>query len=224
VAAPTGWLLCSGSAVSRSTYADLFAAIGTTHGAGDGSTTFNLPNPAGRSIVGAGTGTVVEAVAAAAVTTANDTLTVASNNRKWTTGMAVVLSTSGVAPTGTTAGNTYYVIRASATTIKLAANLANAQNGTAVDITAQGSGTHTLTHTMTALTLGETGGEMDHAMSSSELLAHTHTGSQTQAAAGQAGADRYAGVQQSVATSSTGGNAAMNNMQPYLAMNFIIKY
>lgn len=41
---PDGWLLCNGAAVSRTTYADLFAAIGTTWGAGDGSTTFNLPN------------------------------------------------------------------------------------------------------------------------------------------------------------------------------------
>jgi microcystin-dependent protein len=42
--APTGWLLCAGAAVSRSTYAALFAVIGTTFGVGDGSTTFNLPN------------------------------------------------------------------------------------------------------------------------------------------------------------------------------------
>jgi microcystin-dependent protein len=42
--APTGWLACDGQAVSRTTYADLFAAIGTTWGAGDGSTTFNVPN------------------------------------------------------------------------------------------------------------------------------------------------------------------------------------
>ena len=41
---PYGYLLCNGSAVSRTTYADLFAAIGTTYGAGNGSTTFNLPN------------------------------------------------------------------------------------------------------------------------------------------------------------------------------------
>lgn len=41
---PTGYLLCDGSAVSRTTYANLFAAIGTTYGSGDGSTTFNIPN------------------------------------------------------------------------------------------------------------------------------------------------------------------------------------
>lgn len=53
---PAGWLLCDGSAVSRTTYATLFAAIGTTWGAGDGSTTFNLPDLRGRAPIGAGTG------------------------------------------------------------------------------------------------------------------------------------------------------------------------
>lgn len=41
---PSGWLLCDGSAVSRTTYADLFAVCGTKFGIGDGSTTFNLPD------------------------------------------------------------------------------------------------------------------------------------------------------------------------------------
>lgn len=41
---PTNWLRCDGQAVSRTEYADLFNVIGTTYGAGDGSTTFNLPN------------------------------------------------------------------------------------------------------------------------------------------------------------------------------------
>lgn len=50
--APTGYLLCNGAAVSRSTYADLFAAIGITHGQGDGSTTFNLPDYRGRFMRG----------------------------------------------------------------------------------------------------------------------------------------------------------------------------
>jgi microcystin-dependent protein len=50
--APAGWLECDGSAVSRSTYAALFAAIGTVCGSGDGATTFNLPNAKGRVLVG----------------------------------------------------------------------------------------------------------------------------------------------------------------------------
>lgn len=40
----SGWLHCDGAAVSRSTYAGLFTAIGTTYGVGDGSTTFNVPD------------------------------------------------------------------------------------------------------------------------------------------------------------------------------------
>jgi hypothetical protein len=47
--APTGYLLAQGQAVSRSTYSDLFSAISTTYGAGDGSSTFNLPDLRGRS-------------------------------------------------------------------------------------------------------------------------------------------------------------------------------
>ena len=46
--APSGWLLCYGQAVSRSTYAALFTAISTTYGIGDGATTFNLPDCRGR--------------------------------------------------------------------------------------------------------------------------------------------------------------------------------
>ena len=50
--APTGWLLCYGQAISRTTYADLYSAIGTTYGPGDGSTTFNVPDLRGRVIAG----------------------------------------------------------------------------------------------------------------------------------------------------------------------------
>lgn len=53
--APTGYLVCNGDAVPRSTYSALFAVIGTTWGEGDGSTTFNLPDLCGRSTVGIGT-------------------------------------------------------------------------------------------------------------------------------------------------------------------------
>jgi Phage Tail Collar Domain len=53
---PSGWLLCDGSAVSRTTYAALFAAVGINFGGGDGISTFNLPDLRGRTIVGAGHG------------------------------------------------------------------------------------------------------------------------------------------------------------------------
>ena len=49
---PANWLICDGSAISRTTYAELFAVIGTSYGSGDGSTTFNLPDKRGRVSVG----------------------------------------------------------------------------------------------------------------------------------------------------------------------------
>ena len=52
---PTGWLAADGTAVSRSTYATLFAAIATTYGVGDGSTTFNVPDLRGYFVRGTGT-------------------------------------------------------------------------------------------------------------------------------------------------------------------------
>jgi microcystin-dependent protein len=52
--APTGFLACDGAAVSRETYAALFAVVSTTYGVGDGSTTFNLPDARGLVTVGAG--------------------------------------------------------------------------------------------------------------------------------------------------------------------------
>lgn len=59
--APSGYLVCDGSAVSRTTYATLFDTIGTTYGSGNGSTTFNVPDLRGRFPMGAGTGTGLNA-------------------------------------------------------------------------------------------------------------------------------------------------------------------
>lgn len=62
-AAPSGYLVCNGAAVSRTTYAALFAAIGTTYGAGDLVTSFNIPDARGRVLVGVGTGDASDATA-----------------------------------------------------------------------------------------------------------------------------------------------------------------
>jgi microcystin-dependent protein len=134
---PTGWLACNGSGISRTTYATLFGAISIYFGAGDGSTTFNVPDMRGRSPIGSGTG---------------DGLT----NR---------------------------------------------------------------VH-------GSKSGEENHVSTLDEMPEHTHTYS------------RYSGVQNTLGgtqnssytttitlnTSAAGGGAAHNNMQPWQAVNFIIKY
>ena len=62
---PAGFLKCDGQAVSRSTYADLFALIGSAYGDGDHSTTFNVPDFRGRSPIGIGTGSGLTARALA---------------------------------------------------------------------------------------------------------------------------------------------------------------
>lgn len=59
--APAGWLKCAGQAVSRATYGALFAYIGTTYGAGDGSTTFNVPDMRGEFVRGLDDGRGVDA-------------------------------------------------------------------------------------------------------------------------------------------------------------------
>jgi microcystin-dependent protein len=50
--APSGWIKANGAAISRTTYADLFAVVGTTYGSGDGSTTFNIPDLRGEFMRG----------------------------------------------------------------------------------------------------------------------------------------------------------------------------
>lgn len=74
--APSGWVLCDGSAISRSTYSTLFGVIGTSYGTGDGSTTFNVPDMRGRVAVGVNsTGpTLINSVGK------NDGVTVANRN------------------------------------------------------------------------------------------------------------------------------------------------
>ena len=64
-AAPAGWLLANGQAVSRTDYAALFTAIGTAFGTGNGTTTFNLPDLRGRTVIGVGQGAALTARALA---------------------------------------------------------------------------------------------------------------------------------------------------------------
>jgi microcystin-dependent protein len=228
---PTGWLECDGSAVSRSTYSALFSAISTTFGTGDGSSTFNLPDLRGRSPIGKGANTWTTTFAAADVNTGTDVITVPSNTTLYT-GKKIQFSNSGGAlPTGISAATDYYVVRLTATTIKIASSRANALGSgstgssaspTTIDITAAGSGTNTITvQDLTTRTLGEKGGEETHNLTIEELVGHAHTG-------GVSGTDNNDASLNSntinVNTGTTGGNTPANNMAPYLGFMAIIKY
>jgi len=74
--APTGWLICNGSAISRTTYSSLFTAIGTAWGVGDGSSTFNIPDMRESAPVGVGTFTAVGGTTHGSLT-AHDAFTLA---------------------------------------------------------------------------------------------------------------------------------------------------
>lgn len=110
--APTGWLLCDGSAVSRTTYAALFAVIGTTFGTGDGSTTFNVPDLRDRSPMGANSTVALGAAAGAATHTLSTSEIPSHTHPTYFTsngsGSDLIASSSGSAPatfnTGATGG------------------------------------------------------------------------------------------------------------------------
>lgn len=123
--APAGWLLCDGTAVSRTIYARLFQAISTAHGVGDGSTTFNLPDGRGRTFAGAevagASQSRLEVSMTATGTLAQYTLTVTS-----TAGLR-----TGMGAYGTGIGSGAYITDLTPTVITLsAAHTAGISSGT----------------------------------------------------------------------------------------------
>jgi len=109
--APSGWLAANGDAVSRSTYAALFAAIGTTHGAGDGSTTFNLPDLRGYFVRGSGTNADGTAAGTFAAKQA-DELKSHTHSARWLLTTAGVGSSTGGWGSGTAYSNNFTQIEA----------------------------------------------------------------------------------------------------------------
>jgi len=100
--APTGWLLCDGAAVSRTTYAVLFAAISTTYGAGDGSTTFNVPDLRRRTPVGVGASDTIASTdgVAYASRSATQTHSIPPHYHGMGTGADLNITSSGSGTTG----------------------------------------------------------------------------------------------------------------------------
>lgn len=125
--APEGYLFCQGQAVSRTAYSGLFSILGTSHGQGDGSTTFNLPDYRGTFLRGK-----------VDVSTITGSGTASSNNATFTshrlnrTGFKVRLSSGTLS--GLATDTDYFVIVVDSDTLAFATTLANAIAGTKVAI------------------------------------------------------------------------------------------
>jgi microcystin-dependent protein len=186
------WLICNGSAVSRSTYAALYTAIGTTFGTGDGSTTFNIPDMRGRMPIGVGTGSGLSA-RTLAQTSGAESQTIASGNLP--THTHTLSAHTHTVDIGSTSGSTD-------------ANLTT-HNHTIPRATIGNAGTNRLvlsaSPTDNSLTTGTTN------------VSHTHipTIDPAATASGTPSSD----------TTGNGGfaNTALSVMNPFLALNFIIK-
>lgn len=225
--APANWLICDGAAVSRTTYASLFAVIGTQFGAGNGTTTFNVPDLRGRVAVGReaetslGTATVTIA-SPGVVTTAAHGLS---------DGQVVYLTTTGALPTGITPNTRYFVRDVTATTFRLASTL----GGAAINTSGTQSGTHTAWSADFA-DIGASYGKKNHTLTTSEIPSHNHTAAQSGQTFTPAGAGGYVASasggtgqglnssQWGVVVNNTGGGMAHLNLQPYEIVNYIIKF
>lgn len=147
--APTGWLLCDGSAVSRTTYATLFTAISTTWGTGDGSTTFNLPDLRGQFLRGydsRATATSKDTTQISGITTSGNTTVSGINS---TTYLYAGMPISG---TGISAGTT--IASVSTNSIVLSANATASSATIGSGATTNGSTTVTMSSTST-LSVGQ---------------------------------------------------------------------
>ena len=189
--APTNWLLCDGTAVSRTTYATLFAAIGTSYGVGDGSTTFNLPDLRGRVPVGKNAGTF----ATLGATGGTETVTLAVTNLPSHT------------HTGTTAtsGNHTHTYSGSTNTTGAHTHTLSGSNGGAVN----------LGPSVTSNSNGDFGYLLNGGRANS-AGDHSHTFSGTTS-------DVSTTHTHTFTTDATGSGTAINNLQPYQVVNYIIK-
>ena len=224
--APNGYLLCQGQAVSRTTYADLFNVISTKYGVGDGSTTFNLPDLRGRVPVGLSPSDNDFKTLGSKGGEKAHTLTVQempSHNHS-----ATLTINSGGAHTHSASSNSTgaHTHSVSGSAASAGAHTHEMNQSTFNKLDTQ----YGLTNSSPAYNDRVIGNNGTSSVSTRTAGAHTHTVSGTAASAGghshtitvnSGGSHSHTG---SVSIGNTGGGQAHNNMQPYIVLNYIIKY
>lgn len=209
-AAPSGWLLCYGQAVSRTTYATLFAAISTQFGIGDGSTTFNVPDmrgrvPAGKDDMGGTAAGVLNVVMNGTTTNGSATITGLSSTANLAVGMTVSGSTI---PSGRTIAS---IVSSTSVTLN---------SGTSVT-----AGTGSLRFgVVDGATLGAKGGAAVHTLSTDQMPAHSHD--YTALSGGSDGGSFGVGdngTYSATAVTTVGGGRAHPIVQPTMVTNYLIK-
>lgn len=189
--APTNWLICDGTAVSRTTYASLFAIVSTVFGVGDGATTFNLPDLRGRFPIGkaaAGTGSTLGGTGGAIDHTHAVGTLVAANESAHTHGIGSIAAAtesahthdSGTLANANEAAHTHGPGSFSTTVTGETAETAGGNPKTvgadgAYSVTGESSVGSAHTHTLSGATAA--GSAHTHTMSGSSAAgsAHTHT-------------------------------------------------
>lgn len=214
--APDGWLLCDGSAVSRTTYASLFATIGTSYGSGDGSTTFNLPDYRWTFLRGRGPSISVTGSGTASSNQA--TFTAHGFNR---TGVKARLSSGTLS--GLAASTDYWVIVIDANTLAFATSKANAIAGTRTAISGANSAVIVQWEdpdagSRASNTVGANSGLNVGSVQADDFKSHTHVQrGYAQFASGNFGAGSTDNTAQ---TGATGGN---ETRPTNISVNYIIK-
>ena len=215
---PTGFLLCNGQAVSRTTYANLFTVLSTTYGTGDGSTTFNVPDLQSRFPLGYSSSAPTKVFTFSSRSSNTITITGADNHahNELQTGQAVLYDTTSGAIGGLTDNTTYYLIRIAYNQFQLATSVANANAGTAITLSSDGSGTQTFTITYTARPIAQKGGI--------ELLGEVPSHNHLAVAQGvDTSGFSASGTSKQPRTGDTGNTNGVNALPLFTVVNYIIK-